>query len=146
MFSYQWGLGRFYAILVTKHWSSSDPDPKLKITDPNGSGSTTLPYPPYILSICNISVRPGAGRTLSLGSGPPTTGLLLLIPPLLLLLLEALLLLLLLLRTSPGLPANEEDFLTLCRLACCCSCSSWATLYLGAGRGRLGSPRGRMAR
>ena len=52
IFSNQWRINRFYAILVTKNWSSQDPDPKLIITvrirlwilqiisDPNGS--TTL--------------------------------------------------------------------------------------------------------
>ena len=44
------GSRQFYAILFTKNWSSSDPDPKLTIrdrADPDpannfGSGSTTL--------------------------------------------------------------------------------------------------------
>ena len=37
--SNQWGLSRCYAILVTKNWSSSDPDPKLIITDPNSANN-----------------------------------------------------------------------------------------------------------
>ena len=31
----QWGLSSFHAILVTKNWSLSDPDPKLIIPDPD---------------------------------------------------------------------------------------------------------------
>ena len=35
IFNNQWGLSRFYAFLVIENWSSSDPDPKLIITDPD---------------------------------------------------------------------------------------------------------------
>jgi hypothetical protein len=70
---------------------------------------------------------------------------LLLLPLLLMLLLLLLLLLpyLLPLISLPVLPVKEEDFLTLR----CTPCSmSAATLYLGARRGRLGSPRGSSGR
>ena len=35
IFSNQWGLSKFNAILITKNLGSSDPDPKLIITDPD---------------------------------------------------------------------------------------------------------------
>ena len=48
IFNNQWSLSRFCAILVIKNWRSSDPDPKLIITDPdpaNNFGSDRIRIP-----------------------------------------------------------------------------------------------------
>ena len=86
MFSNQWGVSRFYAILVTKNWSSSVPEPKWIFKDPDhannygsernrihntGVGYTAESRDCFVVALCDVAYKtksrlPGVGYTTEL--------------------------------------------------------------------------------